>query len=73
MESSSKDIDEHYNETRYVDIYFFKFFEGNCLRLEGTGDLNHYSCTEFDTGCPDEPYTDEEIYKCTRLKYFLHL
>ena len=40
------------------------FFEGICLRLDGTGDLNSYNCSSFDTGCPDKVFTDEEIYKC---------
>lgn len=40
------------------------FQNGNCVRLEGTGDLNHFRCAErFKSGCPTEPYTDEEIYK----------
>lgn len=40
------------------------FKEGNCLRLEGTGGLNHYRCVDnFTTGCPTKPYYDEEIYK----------
>lgn len=40
------------------------FEKGNCVRLEGTGDLNHYRCVEsFVSGCPTEPYTDDEIYK----------
>nr|XP_022300702.1 uncharacterized protein LOC111108910 [Crassostrea virginica] len=36
---------------------------GNCVRLQGTGDLNHYNCSMFSTGCPNEPYSDDEIYK----------
>lgn len=40
------------------------YLTGNCVRLEGTGDLNHFRCAErFKSGCPTEPYTDEEIYK----------
>lgn len=40
-------------------------FTGNCILLEGTGDLNHYNCLEkFNSSCPSEPYYDEEIYKC---------
>lgn len=40
------------------------FEKGNCLRLEGTGGLNHYQCVDsFKTGCPTEPYYDEEIYR----------
>lgn len=40
------------------------FQNGNCVRLEGTGDLNHFRCEErFKSGCPTEPYIDEEIYK----------
>ncbi|XP_048741997.2 ankyrin-1-like isoform X3 [Ostrea edulis] len=35
----------------------------NCVRLEGTGDLNHYRCSNtFLYGCPDKPYYDNEIY-----------
>lgn len=35
----------------------------NCVLLEGTGDLNHFSCVEkFNSSCPSEPYYDEEIY-----------
>lgn len=38
--------------------------KGNCVLLEGTGDLNHYSCGEkFNSSCPSDPYYDEEIYK----------
>lgn len=38
--------------------------EGNCVILEGTGDLDHYSCVEkFNSSCPLEFYNDEEIYK----------
>lgn len=38
--------------------------EGNCVILEGTGDLDHYSCVEkFNSSCPLEFYSDEEIYK----------
>lgn len=37
----------------------------NCVLLEGTGDLNHFSCVEkFNSSCPSEPYYDEEIYIC---------
>lgn len=40
------------------------YLTGNCVRLEGTGDLNHFKCAErFKSGCPTKPYTDEEIYK----------
>ncbi|XP_061186867.1 uncharacterized protein LOC133194994 [Saccostrea echinata] len=40
-----------------------RFQEGNCVRLEGTGDLNHYNCEErFLYGCPNVSYIDEEIY-----------
>lgn len=40
------------------------FKNGNCVRLEGTGDLNHFRCAErFKSGCPTKPYTDEELYK----------
>nr|XP_034327319.1 uncharacterized protein LOC105331374 isoform X2 [Crassostrea gigas] len=38
--------------------------EGNCVVLEGTGDLDHYRCVEkFNRSCPSTPYYDEEIYK----------
>lgn len=54
---------------------------GNCLRLDGTGDLNHYSCVDrFTNGCPTRPYTDDELYTCRstfafrnidyKIKYF---
>ncbi|XP_062606508.1 uncharacterized protein LOC134268289 [Saccostrea cucullata] len=38
---------------------------GFCVRLEGSGDLNHdYNCTErFSEGCPSTHYFDNEIYK----------
>lgn len=40
------------------------FEKGNCLRLEGSGDLNHYRCVDsFKTGCPTEPYFDEDIHR----------
>lgn len=39
---------------------------GNCVQLDGTGDLNHYSCKEnFINGCPTMPYSDDIIYECT--------
>lgn len=48
----------------YIYIYKTRLI-GHCVRLEGTGDLNHYRCEDkFQRGCPTEPYTDEEIYKC---------
>lgn len=38
--------------------------KGNCVVLEGTGDLDHYSCVKkFNGSCPSEPYLDDEIYK----------
>lgn len=43
--------------------------EGYCVRLEGTGDLNLYDCLDFEIGCPDKIYTDEEIYKCKQPKF----
>lgn len=48
-----------------------KISTGNCVILEGTGDLDHYSCVEkFNSSCPLEFYSDEEIYKCEwRLLY----
>lgn len=46
----------------------YTYMTGNCLRLEGTGNLNHYNCEDrFIRGCPNTPYTDEEIYKCRLL------
>lgn len=40
------------------------FEKDNCLRLEGTGDLNHYRCrNRFISGCPTMPYTDERLFK----------
>lgn len=42
-----------------------KFWTGNCVRLEGTGGLNHYNCVDtFISGCPTSSYTDDNIYKC---------
>lgn len=36
----------------------------NCVKLEGTGDLDHYNCKErFNSSCPKTPYYDEDIYK----------
>lgn len=53
-----------------IDMYNYNPLTGNCLRLEGTGDLNHYNCAErFVSGCPTEPYTDDEIYKCTFFSF----
>nr|XP_034322048.1 uncharacterized protein LOC109619131 isoform X2 [Crassostrea gigas] len=38
--------------------------KGNCVVLEGEGDLDHYRCVEkFNRSCPSTPYYDEEIYK----------
>lgn len=35
----------------------------NCIKLEGTGYLNHYECADkFISGCPTMPFIDEEIY-----------
>lgn len=40
------------------------FGKGNCVLLEGTGDLDHYSCVEkFNSSCPSEPYYDVDIFK----------
>lgn len=40
------------------------YAQGNCVLLEGTGDLDHYKCVEkFNSSCPSEYYYDEEIYK----------
>lgn len=42
-----------------------KYLTGNCVILEGAGDLDHYSCVEkFNSSCPLEHYFDEEVYKC---------
>lgn len=42
-----------------------EFLTGNCVVLEGEGDLDHYRCVEkFNRSCPSTPYYDEEIYKC---------
>lgn len=36
----------------------------NCIKLEGSGYLNHYKCVDnFTSGCPTKPYTDDEIYE----------
>ncbi|XP_062607057.1 uncharacterized protein LOC134268830, partial [Saccostrea cucullata] len=46
-----------------TDIKKSRFQEGNCVRLEGSGYLNHYNCEErFLYGCPNVSYIDEEIY-----------
>lgn len=35
----------------------------NCIKLEGTGYLNHYECADkFISGCPTMPFIDEDIY-----------
>lgn len=40
------------------------FQEGNCLELAGSGILNHVPCRKiFSTGCPDNFYFGNEIYK----------
>nr|XP_034315551.1 uncharacterized protein LOC117685339 [Crassostrea gigas] len=47
------------------------FKDGNCLLLDGTGDLNHYRCEDkFIEGCPTKPFNDDEIYRypaCLRI------
>lgn len=41
---------------------------GFCILLEGTGDLNHFSCVErFNSSCPDMPYLDDEVYKSKKI------
>lgn len=46
-------------------LVYFDYLTDNCLKLEGSGYLNHYKCVDkFISGCPTVPYTDEEIYKC---------
>lgn len=48
-----------------MSMFNCKCLTGNCIRLDGTGDLNHYSCVKsFTSGCPTTPYTDDEIYTC---------
>lgn len=43
-------------------VYLF-FLSDNCIKLDGTGYLNHYKCADkFISGCPTMPYIDEEIY-----------
>lgn len=45
-----------------INIYFMV---GNCVWLEGMGDLNYYSCKDkFICGCFIFFFIDEEIYKC---------
>lgn len=40
------------------------FGPDNCVKLEGTGDLDHYNCKErFNSSCPKTSYYDEDIYK----------
>lgn len=54
-----------------TDMYNYNRLTGNCLKLDGTGNLNHYNCEErFVSGCPTEPYTDDEIFKCTLSSFF---
>lgn len=41
------------------------YLTDNCIKLEGSGYLNHYKCVDnFTSGCPTKPYTDDEIYEC---------
>lgn len=46
-----------------TDVRRSLFGPDNCVRLEGTGYLNHYNCKEFSSGCPSMAYFDTEIYK----------
>lgn len=54
-----------------IDMYNYNFLIGNCLKLDGIGNLNYYNCEErFVSGCLMELYIDDEIYKCM---FFLFL
>lgn len=46
-----------------TDIKRSLFGPEKCVRLEGTGYLNHYDCGEFSSGCPSMAYNDDAIYK----------
>lgn len=37
--------------------------KGNCIELAASGILNHVKCGNFISGCPNEPYLSDEIYK----------
>lgn len=48
-----------------VWIFLLIFLIGNCLKLDGIGDMNYYKCVnKFISGCLMVFYIDEEIYKC---------
>lgn len=50
-----------------TDVRKSLYGKDNCVRLEGTGDVNHYNCLErFITGCPNTSYTDDNIYESKR-------
>lgn len=50
-----------------MPYFIFFYFTGNCVLLDGTGDLNHFRCKDkFNEGCPTKPYNDDEIYKCKK-------
>lgn len=52
-------------------IWIDNYLTGNCVRLDGTGDLNHYSCVDrFTSGCPTKPYQDDRIFECKILFSF---
>lgn len=59
-----------------TDVPKSLYGKDNCVRLEGTGDLNHYNCLErFITGCPNTSYTDDNIYEnpaCLDINKDLH-
>ena len=49
----------------------FLFVLGGCLFLnKRTSNIDWYDCTNFTSGCPDEPYRGSLIYKCKCFLYF---
>ncbi|XP_055999265.1 alpha-latroinsectotoxin-Lt1a-like [Ostrea edulis] len=47
----------------YPHGYRLPFEKGNCLELAADGILNHVACDKFDSGCPEQFYFSNEIYK----------
>ncbi|XP_048743278.2 ankyrin-3-like isoform X2 [Ostrea edulis] len=47
----------------YPQGYRLPFERGNCLELAADGILNHVPCNKFDSGCPEQFYFSNEIYK----------
>lgn len=59
-----------FNVLRSVNVFVnLDYLTDNCLKLEGSGYLNHYKCVDtFSSGCPTEPYTDDRLYECKYKK-----